>query len=295
VTDRLAHGYFDNPACADYQPNCTQSWNQVTRIGKTMAAQRGLTFTTAKTGEYVSGKLVGSAQLASGRFAMINDGIGFQLVPWQPVLDKRVGQHITGVVRNAGGIEWSFGRKRGLGYEGDLRPHLLVAMGAAPAPSGKGSRCLRSPAPPACGLDRLAPARQGLAKQVRQEVSRRMQAFLRRKSMTRISDFSHGILGCFHPMDPDEGASVWQRKRNRRAPVRPTTTDRTAASLSIPAFCGLQKPSADSLLARRVSLRSPPMTINPADDSNVGNVLPKTGLGFSEPVTFSSCMAHSHR
>jgi D-alanyl-D-alanine carboxypeptidase len=27
VTDRLAHGYFDNPACADYQPNCAESWN----------------------------------------------------------------------------------------------------------------------------------------------------------------------------------------------------------------------------------------------------------------------------
>jgi Protein of unknown function (DUF3363) len=57
-----------------------------------MAAERGLTFTAAKTGEYVSGTLVGSTQLASGRFAMIDDGIGFQLVPWQPGLDKRVGQ-----------------------------------------------------------------------------------------------------------------------------------------------------------------------------------------------------------
>jgi len=36
-------------------------------------------------------------------------------VPWQPVLDKRIGQHITGIMRNAGGIEWNFGRKRGLG------------------------------------------------------------------------------------------------------------------------------------------------------------------------------------
>jgi D-alanyl-D-alanine carboxypeptidase len=27
VTARLAHGYFANPACADYQPNCTRSWN----------------------------------------------------------------------------------------------------------------------------------------------------------------------------------------------------------------------------------------------------------------------------
>jgi hypothetical protein len=88
---------------------------EVTRIGKAMAADRGLKFIAAKTGEHVSGTLIGSAQLASGRFAMIDDGIGFQLVPWQPVLDKRMGQHITGIMRNAGGIEWSFGRKRGLG------------------------------------------------------------------------------------------------------------------------------------------------------------------------------------
>jgi type IV secretory pathway VirD2 relaxase len=88
---------------------------EVTRVGKAMAAERGLTFTAAKTGEYISGTLVGSTQLASGRFAMIDDGVGFQLVPWQPVLDKRIGQHITGKVRAAGGIEWSFGRNRGLG------------------------------------------------------------------------------------------------------------------------------------------------------------------------------------
>jgi type IV secretory pathway VirD2 relaxase len=88
---------------------------EVNRVGRAMAAERGLTFTTVKTGEYVSGKLVGSTQLASGRFAMIDDGVGFQLVPWQPVLDKRIGQHITGIMRSAGGIEWGFGRKRGLG------------------------------------------------------------------------------------------------------------------------------------------------------------------------------------
>jgi D-alanyl-D-alanine carboxypeptidase len=27
VTERLAHGFFYNPACADYQPKCTESWN----------------------------------------------------------------------------------------------------------------------------------------------------------------------------------------------------------------------------------------------------------------------------
>jgi len=88
---------------------------EVNRAGKAIAAERGLTFAPAKTGEYVSGSLIGSTQLASGRFAMIDDGVDFQLVPWQPVLDKRIGQHISGIMRDAGGIEWSFSRKRGLG------------------------------------------------------------------------------------------------------------------------------------------------------------------------------------
>ena len=88
---------------------------EVTRVGRAMAAERGLAFKEAKTGDYVSGRLIGSTQLASGRFAMIDDGLGFSLVPWQPVLDKRIDQHITGVMRDGGGIDWSLGRKRGLG------------------------------------------------------------------------------------------------------------------------------------------------------------------------------------
>jgi len=88
---------------------------EVTRIGRAMATERGLTFQQDKTGEYVSGKLIGTTQLASGAFAMIDDGLGFSLVPWQPVLDKRIGQHITGTMHDSGGIEWSLGRKRELG------------------------------------------------------------------------------------------------------------------------------------------------------------------------------------
>ena len=87
----------------------------MTRAGRAIAAERGVTFQEAKIGAYVSGKLVGSTQLASGRYAMIDTGLGFSLVPWQPVLDKRIGQHITGTMRDGGGIEWSLGRKRELG------------------------------------------------------------------------------------------------------------------------------------------------------------------------------------
>jgi len=37
VVDRLAHGYFDNPACADYQPDCKESWN-LPMIGRDVRA-----------------------------------------------------------------------------------------------------------------------------------------------------------------------------------------------------------------------------------------------------------------
>ena len=87
---------------------------EVSRVGRAMAAERGLAFKEAKIGDYVGGKLVGSTQLASGRFAMIDDGLGFSLVPWQPVLARRLDQHIAGIMR-VGGVDWDFSRNRGLG------------------------------------------------------------------------------------------------------------------------------------------------------------------------------------
>jgi hypothetical protein len=52
--------------------------------------------------------------LSSGRFAMIDDGLGFQLVPWRPALEQTLGQQVSGVV-TANGVDWDFTRKRGLG------------------------------------------------------------------------------------------------------------------------------------------------------------------------------------
>ncbi|MER9059943.1 DUF3363 domain-containing protein [Mesorhizobium sp. M0698] len=88
---------------------------EVARVGKEMAAARGLTFAPVQPGNHVGGTLLGSVRLASGRFAMLDDGIGFRLVPWQPMLEKRIGKNITGLVQNSGGIDWSFGRRRSMG------------------------------------------------------------------------------------------------------------------------------------------------------------------------------------
>ena len=40
-----------------------------------------------------------SLLLASGRFAMIDDGVGFSLVPWRPVIEARMGQSVSAIVR----------------------------------------------------------------------------------------------------------------------------------------------------------------------------------------------------
>ncbi|MER9902688.1 DUF3363 domain-containing protein [Mesorhizobium sp. M0130] len=93
----------------------TLEGQEITRVGKEMAAARGRTYAPVQPGNHVGGTLLGSVPLASGRFAVLDDGLGFQLVPWQPMLDKRIGQHISGFVQNSGGIDWSFGRRQGLG------------------------------------------------------------------------------------------------------------------------------------------------------------------------------------
>jgi hypothetical protein len=46
---------------------------------------------------------------------MIDDGVGFQLVPWWLALEHKLGQHVTGALTPGGSIDWNFGRKRGLG------------------------------------------------------------------------------------------------------------------------------------------------------------------------------------
>ncbi|WP_439496113.1 relaxase/mobilization nuclease domain-containing protein [Bosea sp. (in: a-proteobacteria)] len=84
-------------------------------VGAKLAVESGRPFNKAAAGEYVAGAYQRRIALASGRFAMIDDGLGFQLVPWSPSLEKQLGRHVSGLARNDGGLDWSFGRKRGLG------------------------------------------------------------------------------------------------------------------------------------------------------------------------------------
>jgi hypothetical protein len=80
-----------------------------------LTTETGLAHTPSGQGDYVAGIYRQRVTLASGRFAMIDDGLGFQLVPWRPALEQKLGQQVSGTMLPGGSVDWSLGRKRGLG------------------------------------------------------------------------------------------------------------------------------------------------------------------------------------
>jgi len=87
---------------------------ELTETASRLTAETGLVHRPAADGEHVAGTYRQRVTLSSGRFAMIDDGLGFQLVPWRPALERRLGRQIAGVMTPAGTVDWSFGPKRSL-------------------------------------------------------------------------------------------------------------------------------------------------------------------------------------
>lgn len=87
---------------------------EVAVAGGRLAAETGLQHRPVAEGERVSGIYRRSVMLTSGRFAMLDDGVGFSLVPWKPLIEQRLGQTMSAVSRG-GSVSWEFGRQRGMG------------------------------------------------------------------------------------------------------------------------------------------------------------------------------------
>lgn len=85
---------------------------EIGAAAKTIASETGLTHRPVADGERVSGIYRRNVQLASGRFAVLDNGMGFSLVPWKPVIEQRLGQTLSAVVRG-GAMSWEFGRQPG--------------------------------------------------------------------------------------------------------------------------------------------------------------------------------------
>lgn len=86
---------------------------ELTTVGKSLQDQTGQTYRPLQEGGRARGVYRRSIQLASGRFAMLDDGMGFRLVPWRPVIEDRLGQHVSAMVRGQS-VTWQLGRQRGM-------------------------------------------------------------------------------------------------------------------------------------------------------------------------------------
>ena len=85
---------------------------ELAQAAKRIAAETGLAHRPLADVQRVAGIYRRSVMLASGRYAMLDDGLGFHLVPWRPVIEQRLGQQIAATVRG-GGVSWEVGRTRG--------------------------------------------------------------------------------------------------------------------------------------------------------------------------------------
>ena len=79
-----------------------------------VSKDHGLSYRPSVEGEHVAGTYRQRLTLGSGRFAMIDDGLGFQLVPWRPVLDQHLGRQVSGIMMHGGRVDWRFGQRRQL-------------------------------------------------------------------------------------------------------------------------------------------------------------------------------------
>ena len=86
---------------------------ELASVAAGLAAETGLAHRAVAEGESVAGVVRRRLALASGRFAMIDDGLGFSLVPWRAELDRQLGRQVAGVVGPGGVLDLSRGRSLG--------------------------------------------------------------------------------------------------------------------------------------------------------------------------------------
>ncbi|GBC54749.1 relaxase/mobilization nuclease and DUF3363 domain-containing protein [Pseudomonas aeruginosa] len=85
---------------------------ELTQAAKDIATETGLKHRPVADGQRVTGIYRRSVMLASGRYAMLDDGMGFSLVPWRPVIERQLGRQVSAVLQG-GAASWQIGRQRG--------------------------------------------------------------------------------------------------------------------------------------------------------------------------------------
>jgi D-alanyl-D-alanine carboxypeptidase len=106
VTARLAHGYFMNPECSEYQPKCTSAWN-LPLMGHDMRPL-SLSWAQAAGGAIANARDVGRWARAIFKGRVVPPQ---QQIEWQTLVSQRTGQTIADVsAGDPGGFALGLGR-----------------------------------------------------------------------------------------------------------------------------------------------------------------------------------------
>lgn len=85
---------------------------ELAAVALDIETQTGQRYRAMVDGRPASGVYRRSMELISGRYALLDDGTGFSLVPWKPVIEPRLGRHMTALVHDDH-VSWQLGRSRG--------------------------------------------------------------------------------------------------------------------------------------------------------------------------------------
>jgi type IV secretory pathway VirD2 relaxase len=98
-----------------YQPGLLQTLRQrdLTRTATALAQDTGMDVNIGKAGDRLSGTLQQRLDLASGRFAVIDQGRSLTIAPWSPALESARNRQISGVMIGTQ-MRWSLGKDVGL-------------------------------------------------------------------------------------------------------------------------------------------------------------------------------------
>ena len=84
---------------------------ELLRLAGQLSDELGLPYANLSRGQPVEGTYRRTVSLASEKLALIERSRDFTLVPWRPVLDRHIGQPVSGIV-SGDGVTWNFGRTR---------------------------------------------------------------------------------------------------------------------------------------------------------------------------------------
>jgi hypothetical protein len=84
---------------------------ELQRIARQLSRELGLGYAEAVPGDPIDGIYRRPVQVGSARMALIENSREFTLVPWRPVLERRIGREVSGVMRGRD-VSWTFGRER---------------------------------------------------------------------------------------------------------------------------------------------------------------------------------------